>query len=278
MPVIALRLLDGRVGSTLLMRLLATSQEIALEREYPEGERRYLSYCLRVANWVGTPWNPAVHLDATDLHFGEQELGGPIPFTPSLVDIARLAPAMLTAMWEAVSNEIRRSAPSARYYAEKLVGDAQVLYQSEIPLRLIDLVRDPRDVFCSIRSFSGGGAGFGRTADQTDGEFLEQMAADHLRRLREMARAPSNVPRISVRYEDFVTNVPAHAALLGDWLGVRLDADKALKITHIEQQHRTSGSAAESIGRWRRELSPELAARAWSILGEALTPLGYTAE
>jgi hypothetical protein len=116
-----------------------------------------------------------LHLGATELLFGEPDLGGPIPFTPSLVDIERLAPAMLTAMWEAVSDEICRSGPSARYYAEKLVGDTQVLYQSEIPLHLIDVVRDPRDVFCSIRSFSGSGAGFGRTADQTDGEFLEDV-------------------------------------------------------------------------------------------------------
>lgn len=40
LPVIALRVLDGRVGSSLVMQLLATSNEVALERAYPEGERR----------------------------------------------------------------------------------------------------------------------------------------------------------------------------------------------------------------------------------------------
>jgi hypothetical protein len=96
------------------------------------------------------------------------------------------------------------------------------------------------------------------------------MSADHVRRLRDMATTPSTVQRMSVRYEDFVTDVSGHAHLLGDWLGVRLETGKALKITDGEQLHRTSGSVAESIGRWRRELSPELAARAWSILLRAI--------
>ncbi len=162
LPVVAVRLLDGRVGSTLLMQLLATSEQVALERRYPEGELRYLSYCLRVAEWVATPWDPTAHPGVTELLFGPADRGGPIPFTPSLVDPSRLAPSMLAGMWAAMSEELRRSTPVARYYAEKLVGDGQLLIDSAIPLRIIDLVPDPRDVFCSIRAFSGDGAGFGR--------------------------------------------------------------------------------------------------------------------
>ena len=47
MPVVVTRLLDGRVGSTLLMNLLATSPYVILERHHPTGEFRYLSYYLR---------------------------------------------------------------------------------------------------------------------------------------------------------------------------------------------------------------------------------------
>ena len=276
LPVIALRLLDGRVGSTLLMQLLGTSSEVAMEREYPAGERRYLSYCLRVANWVGSPWNPAEQPDSADFFFGPPDRGGPIPFSPSLLDIDRLGPPLLHGMWDAVSEELRRSTPVARYYAEKLIGNAQLLFDSDIPLHLIDLVRDPRDVFCSIRAFTAGGPGFGRKPDQSDEEFLEQMAAHHLHQLRDMANTPSNVQRTFIRYEDLVTDFPTFADKLSKWLGLQLDAAQALAATSGDQRHGTSASAANSIGRWRRQLSPALADRLWRVLGDSLEPLGYS--
>lgn len=185
---------------------------------------------------------------------------------------------MLKGMWEAVSGELRQSAPSARYYAEKLAGNSQLLFAAGIPLRLIDVVRDPRDVFCSIRAFIPGEAGFGRSIDQSDEEFLKQMVADHRKRLSDMAGTPRDIQRISVRYEDLVMDLAGHADMLGDWLGLKLDADAALADTGHPHRHMTSASAAESVGRWRRELSPDLAARAWSVLGDLLGPLGYTAE
>ena len=277
LPVIAVRLLDGRVGSTLLMQLLGTSTEIAMEREYPAGERRHLSYCLRVADWVSSPWNPAVHPDATDFFFGPPDRGGPIPFSPSLVDIDRLAPSLLNGMWEAVSDDLLLSSPTIRYYAEKLIGNAQLLFDSDIPLHLIDLVRDPRDVFCSIRAFTAGGLGFGRTPDQSDEEFLERMAAHHRSQLCDMASTPISVRRTFVRYEDLVTNLPAYAETLSKWLGLQLDPEQAIAVTGTDQRHGTSASVGNSIGRWRRELSPELADRLWGILGDLLEPLGYTA-
>jgi hypothetical protein len=278
LPVVALRLLDGRVGSTLLMQLLATSDEVVLERGYPEGERRYLSYCLRVAGWVATPWDPQVHPGVTELLFGRPDRGGPIPFTPTLVDVRTLGRSMLKALWESVSDELRRSTPCARYYAEKLVGDDQLLMEADIPLRIVDLVRDPRDVWCSVRAFTGGGAGFGRRDRELDEEFLESMAARHLGRLRAMATTPRGLDRVLVRYEDLVEDLPRIASNLGSWLGVRLDAERVVAARESYRHHMTSDTAAESVGRWRRELRADWADRLWEVLGPELEPLGYTAD
>ncbi len=156
------------------MQLLATTDDVVVELGYPQGQRRYLSYLLRIAEWVATPWDSQIYPGVTDMAFGSTDVGGPIPFTPSLVDISRLAPSMLAGMWTAASDELRRSTPTARYYSEKLVGDIDLLLSSTISLKVIDLVRDPRDVFCSIRAFTGGRSGFGRRDDQTDDEFLER--------------------------------------------------------------------------------------------------------
>lgn len=276
LPVIAVRLLDGRVGSTLLLQLLGTAADVVMERQYPEGERRYLSYLLRVDEWVATPWDPGSHPGVTELLFGPADRGGPLPFTPSLVDLGRLSRGMLDAMWAAVSDELRRSAPGARYYAEKLVGHAELLFASSIPLRLVDLVRDPRDVFCSIRSFTGGQPGFGREEQQSDDAFLEQMAYRQRERLRAMAATPKTVDRLLIRYEDLVADVHGLATELGSWLGLDLDAQRVIAARDGHRHHLTTNTAAESVGRWRRDLATQQASRIWELLGSELEPLGYT--
>jgi len=278
LPVIAVRVLDGRVGSTLLLQLLATSNEVVLERRYPEGERRYLSYCIRMAEWAATPWDPKVHPGVTELMFGSAERGGPIPFEPTLVDPVRLGPLMLLGMWGAISEELRRSAPSAHFYAEKVVGDGRLLADSDIPLRVIDLVRDPRDVFCSIRSFTVGTAGFGSTDGQTDDEFLRQMISAHLQRLQLMRTTPPHVDRVLVRYEDLVGDFLGQADRLAGWLGLRLDSAAVLADYETRGHHRTTQSVEESVGRWRRELSADQFLKIWDALGGELELLGYADE
>jgi hypothetical protein len=276
LPVIAVRVLDGRVGSTLLLQLLATSNEVVLERRYPEGERRYLSYCIRMAEWAATPWDPKVHPGVTELMFGPAERGGPIPFETTLVDPARLGPLMLVGMWGAISEELRRSTPSARFYAEKLVGDGRLLANSDIPLRVIDLVRDPRDVFCSIRSFTGGTAGFGHIDGQTDDEFLRQMISAHLQRLQLMRTTPPHVDRVLIRYEDLVGDFVGQADRLARRLGLGLDSVAVLADYATRGHHRTTQSVEQSVGRWRRELSTVQSRKIWDVLGGELELLGYT--
>jgi hypothetical protein len=278
LPVIAVRVLDGRVGSTLLLQLLATCNEVVLERRYPEGERRYLSYCIRMAEWAATPWDPKVHPGVTELMFGPTDQGGPIPFEPTLVDPVRLGPLMLLGMWGAISKELRRSTPGAQFYAEKLVGDGRLLANSDIPLQVIDLVRDPRDVFCSIRSFTGGTAGFGRTDGQTDDEFLRQMVSAHLQRLQLIRTTPPHVDRILIRYEDLVGDFAAQADRLARWLGLRLDPATVLADYEQRNHHRTTPSVEESVGRWRRELSADQSRNIWDVLGGELELLGYADE
>jgi hypothetical protein len=278
LPVIAVRLLDGRVGSTLLLQLLATSDEVVLERRYPEGELRYLSYCIRMAEWAATPWEPTIHPGVTELMFGPAERGAPIPFAPTLVRPGRLGPLMLTGMWEAMSAELRRSAPGARFYAEKLVGNGRLLADSDIPLRIIDVVRDPRDIFCSMRSFTAGGRGFGRSDGQSDDDFLSQISAAQLERLQSMRTTASQVDRVLVRYEDLVGDFVGQADRLASWLGLHFDTADVLGDYERRRHHMTTRSVDESVGRWRRELSADKAHKIWDVLGGELEPLGYVNE
>jgi hypothetical protein len=49
-------------------------------------------------------------------------------------------------IWSAWSEGARSGQPALRWYAEKLAVDIRQIDEASIPLRVIDLVRDPRDV------------------------------------------------------------------------------------------------------------------------------------
>jgi hypothetical protein len=180
-------------------------------------------------------------------------------------------------MWQEVSQEIRRSAPHARHHAEKIVGDTGVLLDSGIQTHLIDLVRDPRDIFCSIRAFKAGSAGFGRTRGQTDEQFLEAMIVRQRAQLRRMASTSGAAIRTLIRYEDLIADLNSTAEGLGGWLGLRFNPAQLLRISDQDRLHMTSRTRRDSVGRWRRELSPTLAERLWSALGPELEAMGYAA-
>jgi hypothetical protein len=60
LPVIALRMMEGRTGSTLLMQLLATSPEVVFDDRYPS-EYRFLSYFRRLAELATEPFDERRH-------------------------------------------------------------------------------------------------------------------------------------------------------------------------------------------------------------------------
>jgi hypothetical protein len=79
-----------------------------------------------------------------------------------------------------------------------------------------------------------------------------------------------------LRYEDFAVDLHQTAEMLGSRLNVRLDADAAL--SERVDNHITSTSVADSIGRWRRDLDGDVADEIWRALHTKLEALGYTAD
>ena len=277
LPVVGLRLLEGRVGSTLLMQLLATSPEVVLDRRYPHGEYRYLSYCARAASFMlraPRSSDPGV----TELFFGTDERFGPLPFVPESVDRKDIEPAVLAALWSAFSSGFLAKQPGARWYAEKLAVPFQPLVDAGIPLRVIDCVRDPRDILVSIRAFTDatGVAGFGRRVDDTEGEYLERFVGAVAARLEEMAATPAGVDRITLRYEDFARDLRSCAHRLEQWLDVAFDPLAVEQARDTMSHHRTTPSVDASIDRWVNELPREQADQIWAALGSRLEPYGYT--
>ncbi len=273
-PVLV-RMLEGRVGSTLLMRLLGTAREVTFDRVYPY-EHSYLTYLVRLTGQLaGTPPERDGMLD---LLYGSGPGVGPLPFPPPEgLDTAELAAHALRGAWRGFSGSSHHD-PHARYYAEKYWGDPASVTAAGLEPVLIDLVRDPRDVIASIRAFNAktGRQRFGRAESADDGEHLRRLVLGMRLRFAEFAApAPDAVERIELRYEELVGDLPAQAERLSTLLGVELDAALARSKAPEMAGHATSPTPEGSIGRWRQDLAPEEVATIERRLGGHMDRLGY---
>jgi hypothetical protein len=286
-----------RDGSTLTMRLLATSPQIAVGGGYPY-EHKYFAYLHRWAQMLDrTDWPPKLWNGsslATLLQEERVALMGAPPWTPR--ELFAPAPGeesfserMFQASWEEFSHRAARQTrdrlnrPDAevRYYAEKHLTTWRVQLDRLPPLRVIALLRDPRDTFVSITAFSRMRVGSGRrqSMGRRQGESQEAWLDRHLGRQKErlqwIRQALEGGTMPVVRYEDLVLNLDREARRLEDVLGVELDpaavrADEEMRSTHV-----SAGTPEASIGRWRREMSPGVAKRFNRELGEELEALGF---
>jgi hypothetical protein len=167
-----------------------------------------------------------------------------------------------------------------RYYAEKHLVSWRVL--DRVPsVRLLVLLRDPRDTYVSIMAFrrkrhEAGQRRFvmGRQPGETDDAWLARFLERQKERLRwiNVALQEGNPPIF--RYEDMVLDLPAQARRLEDWLGVSLHPEAVAKDDRLSV-HVSAGTPQASIGRWRTELPAELAKRFHDELGDELEGLGF---
>ena len=108
------------------------------------------------------------------------------------------------------------------------------------------------------------------------------MTIEHLRhlvlgmalRFKEF-RQPLPVPALQLRYEDFVTDMAAHARRLGSLLEVELDASAVASNSDVMARHMTAETVGTLIGRWRGELSTSEVSYIERRLGASMRDFGY---
>jgi hypothetical protein len=281
----------GRSGSSWLMRLLGQHPQIVTYRP-GEREPRALTYWADVCFALSGPRRAFTPLLGEQRSPGWWAGGEGVPEDPSVPEEALArhltleVPAALSAFCRgrvdalaAVLAGLEGKGGTGRYLAEKFVpGQAPVrdLLRAWYPaLREVVLVRDPRDLFCSAAAYNArrGLVTFGRDLVATDALHLAWLAD----RVAEMAEAAGRDGAHILRYEDLALRPEeALAGLLG-FLGLEGDPQALLAAAALDDPahaaHRTSPTAAESVGRWRRDLPGDLAL-AYSP-GDTLARLGY---
>lgn len=290
-PLIPILILwSGRSGSTLLMQLLGTSPLIAFDRLYPY-EHAYLLYLTHVARLLRRPVRATDEWNRRALRQRRVPSVGPFPAGRRAQILSHPTPdplwaRSLRALWLEFSEQARaampsilgQAAPVPTMYAEKsqdwMPG---VLAGAGIGHHALYLLRDPRDVYLSILAFDakrGTDGGFGRHPDDTPESFAARLAAERRPLLRQIV-AGAIPPEQVVRYDSLIADLDGEARRLGAMLGVTLDAASVHAAEGEQERHITAGSVAASVGRWKREMSPEIRAIFARELGGMLAALGW---
>ena len=288
----------GRDGSTLMMRLLATSPQIAVASKYPY-EQRYFAYLYRWARLLGRHQWPRDFWTGHHLGSLTQEKStpflGPPPWLPrDLLEPERggedISSYCFRTVWAEFSRRAaahtreQRGVPDAevRYYAEKHLNTWMVKLDDLPSVQLVALLRDPRDTYVSIEAFrrkrrEAGQAGIrmGRHAGETGEAWLARFLRRQRERLWWIEQAMKQGTVLVLRYEDLVLDLPRQARRIEDWLGVRLEPAAVAKDDRLRTSHVSADTPESSIGRWRTEMPPELARRLNDELADELRALGF---
>ena len=149
--------------------------------------------------------------------------------------------------------------------------------------REIFLVRDWRDVFCSILAFNSkrGTMRFGRELVDNDIAFAHRLIQGISNIHQQFVMRSNRV--LLVRYEDLVLNTSNELKRILDYIGVDSDSSTikmVMEQTHLLdpllEQRRIGRSAHESIGRWKHDLSPEFQEKINFVFKDYLQLFGYS--
>jgi len=279
-----------------LMRLLAEHPDVVAHRAYPY-EARCASYWIHTLKVLSDPANhfESAHPDnfMNTMHW----VGHPPSYTPSITSHPRLrswfgrsyAEKLAAFIQEAIESFYQQVAASQdqdepQYFAEKYnPGHVPWLIWELYPqAREIILVRDFRDVFCSILATNTkrGRADFGRQLASSDEDYIQHLRNSAARLLQSWKKRAGQVTL--VHYEALIMQPIETLGALVSYLGfdsssstVQSMLERAWVDTPELQQHRTTSDPKASIGRWRRDLDASLQAQCKQAFGEILGEFGY---
>jgi hypothetical protein len=212
---------------------------------------------------------------------GDRELEGWLggEAVEALADLCR---SRVDAFYDRLGEDGRRP----RYFVEKYLPyqlTPDLLGEMYPGAREVILVRDFRDMLCSVIAFNRkrGWEAFGRADAASDAEYVETTVCNSARRLARRMRELGDAAHL-VRYEDLISEpaetlggLMAHLGLEPDEETIAATLARADAEAPAVDQHRTTAKASASIGRWKQDLSPQLAEVCAEVLDPVLGEFGY---
>lgn len=289
----------GRVGSTWLMRLLDAHPDVLIHPPHRGDpyETRVVSYWMHVlkvlaepanhhqssplASFNGNPWwvghHPFYSMPTISDPRIHNWLGHAYP-----VRLANFCQESIDAFYQHVAASCAK--PHAKYFAEKFHPDhvPWLIWDVYPDTREIFLIRDLRDMLASILAFNQkrGFESFGRESVGSDEEYVARLGRDAFG-MEESWKARRSQSYL-VRYEDLILSPRDTLRAIFDYLNVdnaTETIERVIERASVDdpqmRQHQTAQDAVSSIGRWQRDLSPEVRELCDEVFGQVLEEFGY---
>ena len=269
----------GRSGSTFLMQLLGAHPEIAVHLKYPMEATIARKRFLHVVAQVPIIFQKYAEAKALEEDESERALENITTFVHSTaLEVSR--------QYLALHHGQHGSEAVPQYYAEKNLAPEWLFWEVYPDAREIFLVRDPRDMICSSLAFNQkrGRLAFGRQEVETDLEYVAHRAS--------MARPWVVEPWwiraercFLVHYEELITDTKEILQKIFRYLGVEATPGRVRAIIEavqvkndILEKHATSALPVHSIGRWRREMLPDMIDACNREFSDFLSTFNYPLE
>ena len=284
----------GRSGSTAVVHALSRHPEVIAYRPTSR-EMRVASYWMSVLRVLAEPASYLRQINLDHVRIGNPTwwtgFGAEFPAelddaeapplqAQSMSAVAALCQERIDSFYCAVAEESGK--PGASRFVEKMQPHHLVpvvmadLYERS---REVFIVRDFRDVLCSMRAYTDekGGRTFARRPADSDADWVARIDA-HAGRLAANWRERSESAFL-LRYESFVMRPAETLTELAGYLEIDSSQEALSAMADVVSAghggHGTSRDAEASIGRWRKDLSPELQEVCERELAEPLAAFGY---
>ena len=286
----------GRTGSTAVVRMLAAHPDVVAYRPF-EFEPRVATYWMGVFRALSDPASYRRQLAPTGTVDGDWWLGTEPPLprpardphlepwldVTAVAELARLAQGRIDGLYGQVA--AAQSRPDASWFVEKYRADevAELVLELYPAAREVMLVRDFRDMVASMFSYNEkrGRPGFRRGEASSDSDYVLTRVGPQVTAMVDAWRRRAELSHL-LRYEDLVLRPEETVRTLVAHLGLDpSDAAVEPMVASLagrdrgSEGHRTIADPADSVGRWRRDLSREVMDACEAALGPSLEAFGY---
>ena len=290
----------GRSGSTAVTNLLCHHPDFAGYRTW-DRETRVVSYWTEVLRTLARPASYERQLHRpVDTGAANSWVGAPPlnlelpPDEPALPGLGRTGVEAVAAFCRSQIGLIGSTLaglagkPGARYFVEKAQprwdrSVAEVSEELDPRAREIVLVRDLRDVACSMVAYTGktGVRGFGPHDSASVEDTIRWLSGTNAANLAGYVEHRGAHAHL-LRYEDVIMRPETALTEALEYIGadarpqtVALMLERLAAESERRDVHATTDSVQSSLGRWRRELDAEQQALAEHHLRPQLDALGY---